>query len=146
MEIHEIEKKIVELKLRERELLEKRTRSRVKLLFNAESLPVVNNIVEDFFIKLMGIDKRSIRKDSHGVKSEGRNNDEFLSQVNVIISSDKMTDRCAGCRELSVSVIVDSGFDDASVRQDERSIMDEIESVRSSFDELLSLKRSIKKN
>jgi hypothetical protein len=145
MEINEIEKKIVELKLRERELLEKRTRSRVKLLFNAESLPVVNNIVDDFFINLMGIDKRSIRKNSHGVKSEGRNNEEFLSQVNVIISSDKMTDRCAGCRELSVSVIVDSGFDDSSVRNDERSLMDEIESLRNSIDELIARKRSIKK-
>jgi chorismate mutase len=145
MEINEIEKKIVELKLRERELLEKRTRSRVKLLFNAESLPVVNNIVEDFFINLMGIDKRSIRKDSHGVKSEGRNNEEFLSQINVIISSDKMTDRCAGCRELFVSVIVDSGFEDSSVRQDEHNLMDEIESLRNSIDELLTLKRSIKK-
>ena len=145
MEINEIEKKIVELKLRERELLEKRTRSRVKLLFNAESLPVVNNIVDDFFINLMGIDKRSIRKNSHGVKSEGRNNEEFLSQVNVIISSDKMTDRCAGCRELSVSVIVDSGFDDSSVRNDERSLMDEIESLRNSIDELIVRKRSIKK-
>ena len=145
MEINEIEKKIVELKLRERELLEKRTRSRVKLLFNAESLPVVNNIVDDFFINLMGIDKRSIRKNSHGVKSEGRNNEEFLSQVNVIISSDKMTDRCAGCRELSVSVIVDSGFDDSAVRQDERCLMDEIESLRNSIDELIARKRSIKK-
>ena len=145
MEINEIEKQIVELKLRERDLLEKRTRSRVKLLFNAENLPVVNSIIEGFFISQMNIDKRSIRRDSHGVKSEGRNNEEFLSLVNVIISSDKMTDRCAGCRELSVSVIVDSGFEDSSVRDDERSIMDEIESVRNNFDELLSLKRSIKK-
>lgn len=145
MEINEIEKKIVELKLAERELLEKRTRSRVKLLLNAENLPVVNNIIEEFFIHQMGIDKRSIRKDSRGIKSEGRNNEEFLSMINVIITSDKMTDRCAGCRELSVSVIVDSGFEDSSVRNDERSIMDEIELVRNSFDELLSLKRSIRK-
>lgn len=146
MEINEIEKKIVELKLRERELMEKRTRARVRLLFNAENLPVVSTIVEDFFINSMKIDKRSIRKDSHGVMSGGRNNEEFLSQVNVTISSDKMTDRCAGCRLLSVSVTVDSGFEDMAVRQEESSIMDEIERVRNSFEEFLALKRSIKKN
>ena len=145
MEINEIEKKIVELKLRERELMEMRTRARVRLLFNAENLSVVNTIVEDFFINSMKIDKRSIRKDSHGVMSEGRNKEEFLSQINVVISSDKMTDRCAGCRALSVTVTVDSGFEDMDVRNEERSIMDEIESVRNSFDEFLALKRSIRK-
>lgn len=141
MKITEIEKQIVDLKLKERELMDRQTKTRVPLLSKAENLPLVQKIINDFFINTMGADKKSISKYSIMGASEGRNREEFLSEIQITIQTDKSLNEC---KMLSVNITVDSGFEDINVRKKESEIMDEIESTRAGFNELLARKKDIK--
>jgi len=51
MDRKSIERKIVELRFRERELIESRNKARAVLLYNAEKLPLVNGIIDEFFVR-----------------------------------------------------------------------------------------------
>lgn len=147
MEINEIEKRIVDLTLEERSLIEERGRARNILLYNAEKLPVVNRIMEGFVQGLLGLSGLQVRRASEPLRFNGRNDEEFLREIAVTLT---LTDigrnpLCDGAVGLSLRVVVDSGFDDPGTRTREKEIMDRLAGIREEIESLNGMRRSLKR-
>ena len=87
MTIKDIERKLTELVLRERTLVDERDRARVRLLYNAEKHQAVNRIVKNVFVSALGIDPNSIDRYSQPGRIAVVDAIERLSEVVVHLSA-----------------------------------------------------------
>ncbi len=145
MTIKEIESRIVEFRLQERSLLEKRRKARTPLLYNAEKHPLVNRLADDLYSRALGLPLLKIERYSQPGRCVGREDEEFLSEVSVILSAREVHEACGGaCSDVMLTVKLISGFEDVAAREEEKKIMDELEAIRYTIRQLVERKRLLK--
>lgn len=81
--INSIEKRVVELKFTERDVSREREVIRFPLLEKAEKSDRVEELIESFFVKTMGISRSNITVTAFPSRHSGRNDEEFLSEIKV---------------------------------------------------------------
>ncbi len=145
MTIKEIEKNLMNLALRERALVEERDRIRGRFLYNAEKHPTVNRIVEDVFVSTLGFDRNSVDRHSQQGRSLEEGGAERLSDVIVYLSASPRGDSpLEDCDEVSVRLRLIGGFDDRDARLSEKTLGDEISSIRAEISRLRAMKRALR--
>lgn len=146
MTIKDIEKKIVDLTIREKDLVEARNAERVEYLKAAEAHPTVTRIAEELFIKGLGVDRRSLSRYSQEGRCGGAGGEEFLEdvQVTVFASLDESDPRFRQCTDMNLRVRVTGGFDNEKSRERERTLTAEIMELRRQIDILKQEKRRLK--
>lgn len=146
MSVKELEKKIVALKLKERNLIEERNRARVGMIISAENHPLINAIISDFFGKREGVRRPEIERFSQQARCSGRNNEEHLSEVMVTLTLNDIEKQeyFRGCTELSIRLRITDGFDDPEARRTEKRITDEILAIRAKLEALNEEKKQLK--
>ena len=142
-EINRIEKRIVELKFLERDIMRERERARLPLLKNAEKCARVDDLTRKFFIRSMKLGLESLDITAYPSGFGGRNGDEFLSEVRVDITY--RPEKRADYSELTLSVFLTDGFEDRSARETESNMMDRLFDLRESVEKLRDEKRRLKK-
>jgi hypothetical protein len=145
MNIKDIENRIVELRLRERALIEDRRKARTPLMYNAEKHAAVNKLIEDLYVRGLGLSIADIDRYSQPVAYNGRLDEEHLCEINVVISARGARGACGGaCSDIVLGVRLVTGFEDPAVREREKNIMDELESIRYTIEQLAAEKRALK--
>jgi len=146
--ILDIEKQIVDLVIREKELAERRAAERADYLRTAENHPTVQRITENLMIKGLGIDRRSISRYSQEGKCTGANDEEYLSDVLVTVfaSTPEYDPQFTQCADLSVKVRITGGFDNPAIRETERVLTGEIMKIRQEIEMLKNQKRLMRDN
>jgi hypothetical protein len=142
-EIGNIEQRIVALALRERALIQERSRVRLGLFERAERHPLVRSAISDIFSKHYGVNGKHIAVYSQEAKSSGRGDEEFLSEIFVFIHAE-MNGPVLDCGEMVLKLKITGGFEDGKARNAEKLIMDEIAGIRDEIAGLKSLKKSMK--
>ena len=142
----EIEKKIVELAIHEKSLVEQRNDVRAVYFSTAETHPTIQYIIDTLLIKGLGIDRRSISRYSQEGKCSGMNDEEYLSDILVTIfastpENDPGFDQCS---ELSLKLRITGGFDNMITREKEHSLTTEISALREEIDTLKKTKQQLK--
>lgn len=144
MNVKELEIRVVDLKLRERDLVERRSRLRGKLLYNAEKHPLVNRVIEEFFVRNLGIPSADVERYSQQGKCGGRGGEEHLAEVIIILSA-AATDKTPHAGEISVRMSISGGFEDEEVSLEEQRLMDQIEGIRREWKDLNERRKGLKK-
>ena len=144
MNVKELEKRLVDLKLLERDLIERRTRLRGKLLYNAEKHPLVNRVIEEFFVRTLGVPPADVDRYSQQGKCEGREGEEHLAEVIIILSA-AANDRMPNAGEISVRMSISGGFEDDEVSLEEQRLMDQITDIRREWKDLNDRRKVLKK-
>lgn len=146
MKVKEIEKQIVALKLSERNLIEERNRSRVRMLMNAENHPLINKTINDLFINREGIHRPEIERFSQQGKCSGRNNEENLSEVVVTLTLGNIETQeyFKGCVEFTMRLKITDGFEDPEARIVEKRLTNEILGLRARIDALNEEKKQMR--
>ncbi len=146
MNVKELEKQIVALKLSERNLIEERNRSRVRMLMNAENHPLVNKTINDLFINREGIRRPEIERFSQQGKCSGRNSEENLSEVVVTLTLGNIEthEYFKGCAEFTLRLKIIDGFEEAEARLMEKRLTDEILDLRVRIDALNDEKKQMR--
>lgn len=142
-EIFEIEKKVTELKFSERDLIRQREIIRLKALDKAEKSDIVNRIISGFSELLINSEKKDLVINSIASKYSGRDNDEFISEVKVEIRFRPSPGSCS-YNELTLTVYLNEGFDDETVRGSEKNIKDTLNSLNNKINELKEMKKMLK--
>lgn len=142
-EIENIEQRIVALALRERALIQERSRVRIGLFERAERHQLVRGAISDIFSKHYGIHGKNIAVYSQEAKSSGRGDEEFLSEIFVFIHAE-LNGPGTDCGEVVLKLKITGGFEDGKARNAEKLIMDEIAGIRDEIAGLKSLKKSMK--
>lgn len=143
--IDTIEKRVAELKFLERDLIKERDLGRLKSLKKAERSEFVNQAIKYFFVESVNVKRDDLVITSFPSGSEGRGDEEFLSEVRVEIRY-KPSERNSDYNELSLSVYLNSGFQDDEIRKSEKSIMDRLIEIRKEVDVLKESKKLLKQN
>lgn len=147
MTIREIEKRLTELALRERSLMEERDRARGRLLYNAEKHPEVNRIVEEVYLGALGITPTSVDRYSQPGRYSIHDGAERLTDVIVYLSAvPGEHSKYKDFEEIAVRLRLKSGFDDTEARIAESSIGAEISSIREEMARLRERKRALRYN
>ncbi len=146
MNVKELEKQIVALKLSERNLIEERNRSRVRMLMNAENHPLVNKTINDLFMNREGIRRPEIERFSQQGRCSGRNKEEHLSEVLVTLTLGNIEaqEYFRGCVEFTIRLKITDGFEDPEARLIEKRLTDEILDLRSKIDALNDEKKQMR--
>ena len=144
MNVKELEKRLVDLKLLERDLVERRTRLRGKLLYNAEKHPLVNRIIEEFFVRTLGAHSADVDRYSQQGKCAGREGEEHLAEVIIILSA-AANDKMPHAGEISVRMSISGGFGDDEVSIEEQRLMDQIAGIRREWKDLNDRRKVLKK-
>lgn len=145
MTIKDIERKLTELVLRERTLVDERDRARVRLLYNAEKHQAVNRIVKNVFVSALGIDPNSIDRYSQPGRIAVVDAIERLSEVVVHLSAIPLDGSpLEDFAEIGVRLRLKKGFDDCESRLSEARLGTEINSLRTEIARLRELKRTLR--
>ncbi len=142
-EIGNIEQRIVALALRERALIQERSRIRVGLFERAERHPLVRGAISDIFTGHYGAHGKNIAVYSQEAKSSGRGDEEFLSEIFVFIHAE-LNGHDRDCSEIVLKLKITGGFEDGKARNAEKFVMDEIAGIRDEIAGLKTRKKSIK--
>ncbi len=143
--IYDIEKRIAELKFLERDLIKERDVERLKSLNKSEKSDIIEKVKKDFFITSLKVADKDIIVNSFPSKFNGRNDEEFMSEVKVEIRF-KPSDINSHYNELSINVYLNSGFQVEEVQSLEKSIMDRLIEIRKDVEELKESKKTLKQN
>lgn len=145
MTIKDIERKLTELALRERALVDERDRARGRLMYNAEKHPAVNRVVEDVFVSALGIDRNSVDRYAQPGRSAVDVAIERLSEVVVHLSAVPLdASPLEDFAEIGVRLRLKKGFDDSESRLSEERLGAEIHSIRAEIARLRELKRALR--
>jgi len=145
MTIKDIERKLTELVLRERALVDERDKARGRLLYNAEKHPAVNRIVDDVFVSALGIDRNSIDRYAQPGRSAVLDGVDRLSEVVVHLSAVPLDGSpLEDFAEIGVRLRLKKGFDDGESRLSEERLGAEIHSLRDEIARLRELKRTLR--
>ena len=137
-----IEKRVVELKFIERDIMRERDAARYPLLEKAEKSPRVEELINSFFIKTMKLGRSEITVGSNPSGYSGREGEEFLSEIKVEIRF--KPDIPSGYSEISLSVYLCDGFEDGGIRKKETDLMNRLLEVKEEIDKLRGEKRLLR--
>jgi hypothetical protein len=140
--ITSIEKRVVELKFIERDIMRERDLARFPLLEKAEKSPRVEELINSFYIKTMKLKRGDITVTSYPSGYSGRDDEEFLSEIKIEIQY--RPESPADYTELSLAVYLCEGFDDTNIRKKESEIMNRLLDVKSEIDKLREEKRKLR--
>jgi len=140
--ISSIEKRVVELKFIERDIMRERDAVRFPLLEKAEKSPRVEELINSFFIKTMKLNRGDITVTSFPSGYSGRDEEEFLSEIKIEIQY--RPEFPADYNELSLTVYLNDGFDDTAVRSKESAIMDRLIEMKDEVVKLREKKRALR--
>lgn len=140
--ISSIEKRVVELKFIERDIMRERDAARYPLLEKAERSPRVEELINSFFIKTMKLNRGDITVTSYPSGYSGRDDEEFLSEIKIEIQY--RPESPADYNELSLTVYLIDGFDDTAVRSKESAIMDRLIEMKDEVAKLRDEKRALR--
>lgn len=140
--ISTIEKRVVELKFIERDIMRERDAARYPLLEKAERSPRVEELINSFFIKTMKLNRSDITVTSYPSGYSGRDDEEFLSEIKIEIQY--RPELPSDYNELSLTVYLIDGFDDDAVRSKESGIMDRLVEMKAEVLKLRDEKRALR--
>jgi len=143
--IYDIEKKVAELKFLERDLSKERDIWRLKSLDKAEKSESVNQFIRNFFSAYIKVERKELLINSFPSKFNGRDDDEFMSEVRVEIRF-RPSESDLDYNELALYVYLGDGFQIDEVQEMEKQIMDKLLEIRKSVDELKESKKFLKQN
>jgi hypothetical protein len=148
MSIQDIEKRIVELTIREKELEEQRSKARTVYLKKAEGHPSVHRAHWDVLVKGLAVDARGISRYSQEGSCGGAGGEEYLADVMVTVFAAAPEGRflLENCPEISMKLKITGGFDDPATRETERRLTEEIVTIRREVESLKSQKRQMKQD
>ncbi|MBN1534803.1 MAG: hypothetical protein JXA20_19180 [Spirochaetes bacterium] len=148
MRIQDIEKKIVDLTIREKDLEEQRSGARTVYLKRAEGHPAVHRAHWEVLVKGLGIDARGVSRYSQEGLTGGAGGEEYLTDVLVTVFAAAPAGRqlMENCPEISMRLKITGGFDDPATRETERRLTAEIMEIRREVEDLKSQKRQMKQD
>ncbi len=139
--INAIEKRIVELKFIERDIIRERNMLRFPLLEMAERCDTVKELINSFFIKTMKFNLKDISVTAYPSKYSGRNEEEFLSEIKVEMRY--RPEPAEKYNELALTVFLRDGFEDEKIRSKESGMMDRLFETESEVKKLRAEKKGL---